>query len=57
MMFEAYSTRTLYVMFVARLKAREREAEMLEVGDLLTALIVEDQGMLREATVELLGSG
>jgi hypothetical protein len=57
MMFEAYSKRGVHVMFVARLKAGERGAEMLDVDDLLTALIIEDQGMRREALAGLLGRG
>jgi ATP-dependent Clp protease ATP-binding subunit ClpA len=57
MMFEAYSTRAEHVLLVARLKAGERGAEVLGVDDLLAALILEDQGMLRDAAAGLLGLG
>lgn len=52
-MFEAYSTRARQVIFVARLKAGQRGAEMIEVDDMVAALVIEDQdiveGLLSES--------
>src|SRR5262249_42218586 len=42
-MFDSYSERGRRVIFLARLEAGARGAEMIDVDDLLTALIVEDQ--------------
>jgi ATP-dependent Clp protease ATP-binding subunit ClpA len=44
-MFDKFSTRARQVVFVARFKAGERGARMIEVDDLLAALVLEDQGM------------
>lgn len=38
------STRSDQVMFLAALRARQRGVRIIETGDLLTALVVEDQG-------------
>lgn len=43
-MFEKCSDRTLQVVFMARVKARQRGAEAIEIGDLLAALVLDDQG-------------
>ena len=43
-MFEDYSQRSIKVIFIARLRAGKRGAGALELDDLLSALIVEDQG-------------
>jgi hypothetical protein len=44
-------------MFVARLKAGERGARMIEVEDLLAALVLEDQGMSEKIFSNNLGLG
>jgi hypothetical protein len=43
-MFDKFSMRARQVVFVARFNAGERGARMIEVGDLLAALVLEDQG-------------
>jgi hypothetical protein len=53
-MFEVYSERANQVIFVARLKAGHRGADMLDVDDILVALIMEDQ-MMGKPVSELLG--
>lgn len=45
-MFETFSTRARRVVFAARLKAAQRGADMIDVGDLLLGMILEDQGMM-----------
>jgi hypothetical protein len=54
--FEAYSYRARQVIFLARVEAGAQGPEMIDVGDLLTAIIVEDQGKFTEVTTELLHS-
>jgi hypothetical protein len=41
-MFDEYSTRAKQVLFLARLESGARGAEMLDLDDLLTGLIIED---------------
>jgi hypothetical protein len=55
-MLEAYSERARQVIFLARLEAGARGAEMIDVGDLLTAIIIEDHGKFRDTSAEFLGS-
>jgi ATP-dependent Clp protease ATP-binding subunit ClpA len=54
-MFERYSQRAHQALLVARLKAGERGANAVEIGDLLVALIIEDQGRFREVLSDLHG--
>ena len=56
-MLDAFSMRSRQVMFVARLKAGERGARMIEVEDLLAALVLEDQGMSEKIFSNSLGLG
>ena len=42
-MFDSYSIRAKQVLFLARVESGARGAEMLDLDDLLTALIIEDQ--------------
>jgi hypothetical protein len=42
----AFSIRAILVVLGARLKAGQRGAIMIEVGDLLLGMIMEDQGMI-----------
>ena len=51
-MFDLYSERARQVIFITRLGARG--AEMIDLDDLLAALIVEDQNKIPE-TLEMLG--
>jgi hypothetical protein len=53
-MFDLYSERSLQVIFLARLESGARGAEMIDVDDLLAALIVEDQNKTPEF-LEILG--
>src|SRR5579864_688692 len=55
-MFDLYSKRSLQVIFLARLESGARGAEMIDVDDLLAALIVEDQNKTPEF-LEMLGRG
>src|SRR5579864_3592159 len=55
-MFDLYSKRSLQVIFLARLESGARGAEMIDVDDLLAALIVEDQNQVSEF-LEMLGRG
>jgi ATP-dependent Clp protease ATP-binding subunit ClpC len=55
-MFELYSERARQVIFLARLESGARGAEMIDVDDLLAALIVEDQNKTPEF-LEMLGKG
>jgi hypothetical protein len=54
-MFELYSERARQVIFLARLESGARGAEMIDVDDLLAALIVEDQNKTPEF-LEMLGT-
>jgi ATP-dependent Clp protease ATP-binding subunit ClpA len=45
-MFDKFSMRSKQVLFVTRWKAGRRGANALDVGDLISAIIVEDQEML-----------
>ena len=47
-MFENYSHRAKYVIFGTRKKAGRRGADAMDVGDLLSAIMLEDQNMTRE---------
>jgi hypothetical protein len=42
-MFDLYSERASQVIFLARLVSGARGAEMIDLDDLIAALIVEDQ--------------
>jgi ClpA/ClpB-like protein len=53
-MFDLYSERSLQVIFLARLESGARGAEIIDVDDLLAALIVEDQNKTPEF-LEILG--
>jgi ATP-dependent Clp protease ATP-binding subunit ClpA len=52
-MFDSYSLRSKLVLFVARLESGARGAEMLDLDDLLTALIIEDQNGIPSAVARL----
>jgi ATP-dependent Clp protease ATP-binding subunit ClpA len=52
-MFESYSTRALRVIFIARFTAGRRGGPFIDVEDLLSALILEDQGEIGKALSEL----
>ena len=47
-MFDNFSLRAKHVIFGTRVKAGRRGAEAMDVGDLLSAIILEDQEMIRE---------
>jgi ATP-dependent Clp protease ATP-binding subunit ClpA len=49
-MFENFSVRAKSVIFGTRIKAGRRGAEFIDVGDLLFAIVLEDQDMTRELT-------
>ena len=53
-MFDLYSERARQVIFITRLESGARGAEMIDLDDLLAALIVEDQNKIPE-TLEMLG--
>jgi hypothetical protein len=55
-MFENFSTRALQVVFTARVTAGERGADALDVGDLVTALLLEDQNRIRSFLAGALGA-
>jgi len=48
-MFDGYSIRAKQVLFLARLESGARGAEMLELDDLLTGLMIEDQNVIPSA--------
>jgi hypothetical protein len=52
-MFESYSTRGVQVIFLARLEAGARGAEMLDLDDLFAGLIIEDQNKIPDALARL----
>jgi hypothetical protein len=52
-MFESYSTRAVQVIFLARLEAGARGAELLDLDDLLAGLIIEDQNKIPAALARL----
>lgn len=49
-MLDNFSLRSKRVIFGTRVKAGRRGAEALDVGDLIFAIILEDQEMIRELT-------
>jgi hypothetical protein len=51
-MFQQFSERAKQVIFLARVGAGRRGAEMIEVNDLLAALLLEDQNKTSEALGE-----
>lgn len=51
--FDLYSERSLQVIFLARLESGARGAEVIDLDDLLAALIVEDQNKIPEALERL----
>jgi len=52
-MFDGYSIRAKQVLFLARLESGARGAEMLDLDDLLTGLIIEDQNVIPSALARL----
>ena len=52
-MFDEYSIRAKQVLFLARLESGARGAEMLDLDDLLTGLIIEDQNVIPSALSRL----
>ena len=48
-LFEQYSDRAKRVIFLTRRKAGQRGATVLDIGDLIEALVLEDQGQFAEA--------
>jgi hypothetical protein len=52
-MFDSYSLRAKQVLFLARLESGARGAEMLDLDDLLTGLIIEDQNVIPSALSRL----
>ncbi len=52
-MFDSYSIRAKQVLFLARLESGARGAEMLDLDDLLTGLIIEDQNAIPSALARL----
>ena len=49
----AFSSRAIQVVFAARYKAGQRGANMIEVGDLLLGMILEDQGMMENLLTDM----
>ena len=47
-MLDDFSQRSRQIVFAARVKAGERGASMIDSGDFLVGLVLEDQGMLEE---------
>jgi hypothetical protein len=47
-MFDHYSKQALQLVFAARKKAGLRGSDALEVGDLVVAFILEDQGKIAD---------
>jgi hypothetical protein len=45
-MFDTFSTRARQVIFATRFKAGQRGANMMEVGDLILGILIEDQNMM-----------
>ena len=56
-MVDNFSMRARQVVFVARFKAGERGARMIEVDDFLAALVLEDQEMSEKIFSDSLGDG
>lgn len=54
-MLEDYSLRVHRALFLARLKAGQRGADAIELGDLLVALLIEDQGGFHKALADFHG--
>jgi ATPases with chaperone activity, ATP-binding subunit len=52
-MFDSYSIRAKQVLFLARLESGARGAETLDLDDLLTGLIIEDQNVIPSAIARL----
>src|ERR1700694_3424922 len=48
-MFDCYSTRSRLVLFLARLESGAAGSEMLDLDDLFTAFIIEDQNGIPSA--------
>ena len=51
-MFQDYSKRALQIVFEARFKAGQRGSDAVDVGDLLFALLREDQDRFRELILQ-----
>ena len=49
-MFDNFSIRARHVIFGTRVKAGRRGAEAMDVADLVSAIVLEDQEMIRELT-------
>jgi hypothetical protein len=56
-MFETFSMRARQVVFAARMKAGQRGAAMMEVGDLLLGMLIEDQGMMASVLPSIMAEG
>jgi hypothetical protein len=52
-MFDSYSLRAKQVLFLTRLESGARGADMLDIGDLLSGLIIEDQNAIPYALARL----
>jgi Clp amino terminal domain, pathogenicity island component len=55
-MFDFYSDRARQILFLARVESGERGAEMIDVDDLLAALIMEDQSIRSQALLKLMSA-
>ncbi|MDE3178277.1 MAG: hypothetical protein KGM47_01350 [Acidobacteriota bacterium] len=53
--FEKYTERARKVIFIARLRAGQRGAKAIEIGDLLAAIVIEDQGGFKGVATGLYG--
>src|ERR1700674_4873354 len=56
-MFETFSMRARQVVFAARMKAGQRGAPMMDVGDLLLGMLIEDQGMMASVLPSIMTEG
>ena len=56
-MIDTFSVRAKQIVFAARLKAAERGANLIDAGDFLLGLVLEDQGMLAENLFSKLHAG
>jgi hypothetical protein len=56
-MFETFTMRARQVVFAARIKAGQRGAPMMDVGDLLLGMLIEDQGMMASVLPSIMTEG
>ena len=54
-MFDVFSERAKQIVFAARLKAGERDSNIVDVDDFLVGLVLEDQGLLTDMLSKLHG--